>query len=101
MLLFVVVVVLYSKYSTLVRATQGFVQTMLALLSAFGVVALNNNNNKVHVFSQLGGKLLGIQDARYTTPETERFDAFEERIKRFIAKKMPHEHGFFVEMHQS
>ena len=68
---------------------------MLALSSAFGVASLaTNKRDKVHVFSSLGGKLLGFVDARYTTPSAESFEAFEERIKRFAAKKMPHEHNF-------
>lgn len=50
--------------------------------------------DKVRVFSSLGGKLLGVVDARYTTPRPESSDAFEERVKRFAAKKMPHEHNF-------
>jgi hypothetical protein len=68
---------------------------MLALSSALGVASLaTNKRDKVHVFSSLGGKLLGFVDARYTTPSAESFEAFEERIKRFAAKKMPHEHNF-------
>ena len=65
---------------------------MLALSSAFGVASLaTNKRDKVHVFSSLGGKLLGFVDARSSA---ESFEAFEERIKRFAAKKMPHEHNF-------
>ena len=68
---------------------------MLALSSALGVASLaTNKKDKVHVFSSLGGKLLGFVDARYTTPSEESFEAFEERIKRFAAKKMPHKHNF-------
>ncbi len=47
--------------------------------------------NKVSVFSTLGGKLLGFVDARSCA---ESFEAFEERTKRFVAKKMQHEHNF-------
>ena len=68
---------------------------MLGLSSAFGVASLaTNKRDKVHVFSSLGGKLLGFVDARYTTPSEESQEAFEERIKRFVVKKMPHEHNF-------
>lgn len=47
--------------------------------------------DQVSVFSTLGGKLLGFVDARSCA---ESFEAFEERTKRFVAKKMPHEHNF-------